>query len=296
MTRFAIAIVCRSGSVGASAHDFWIEPSTFHPAVGDRVTAALRVGQKLAGDPLPKIPPLIDRFVVRGASAERPVVGRAGADPAGIAFIAEGGTALDRISEQRRIRWRWKRRSSRTTFAMKDSSESSTHERRTVSRPRRDANVSIAARRRCSTRREPAAFDAPLGFTLELVPRKNPYAMKNAGELPLALTFRGKPIANVLVVAMSKRRSFQGRSRAHRREGPRDVAARARRILADQGRAHGSGARRCGRRLGKLVGVDHVRAAQVNRRLLASLCFARRFCLPLLAHELGLGAGRGDVS
>ena len=49
-----------------------------------------------------------------------------------------------------------------------------------------------------------AAFDAPLGFTLELVPRKNPYAMKTAGKLPLALTFRGKPIANVLVVAMNK--------------------------------------------------------------------------------------------
>ena len=56
------------------------------------MTAALRVGQKLAGDPLPNIPPLIDRFVIRGSGAdERPVVGRAGADPAGIAFIAEGG-------------------------------------------------------------------------------------------------------------------------------------------------------------------------------------------------------------
>src|SRR5206468_2944067 len=78
-------------AIGASAHDFWIEPSTFHPAIGDRVTAALRVGQKLAGDPLPNIPPLIDRFVLRGSSGERAVVGRAGADPAGIAFIAEGG-------------------------------------------------------------------------------------------------------------------------------------------------------------------------------------------------------------
>ena len=40
--------------------------------------------------------------------------------------------------------------------------------------------------------------------------------------------------------------------------------------------------------MGKLVGVDHVRAAEVSRRSLASLCFAAAFGLPLLAHELGL--------
>src|SRR6185295_17426746 len=91
MTRFAIALFAAVVAISASAHDFWIEPSTFHPAVGDRVTVALRVGQKLAGDPLPNIPPLIDRFVLRGSAGERPVVGRAGADPAGIAFIGEGG-------------------------------------------------------------------------------------------------------------------------------------------------------------------------------------------------------------
>jgi len=36
------------------------------------------------------------------------------------------------------------------------------------------------------------------------------------------------------------------------------------------------------------VGVDHVRAAEVSRRFLASLCLAAAFGLPLLAHELGL--------
>src|SRR5713226_5717567 len=76
----------------ASAHDFWIEPSTFRPAVGERVTAALRVGQKLSGDPLPRIPSLIDRFVIKGESGvEGPVVGRMGSDPAGITLISDAG-------------------------------------------------------------------------------------------------------------------------------------------------------------------------------------------------------------
>src|SRR5689334_18749037 len=44
----------------ASAHDFWIEPSTFRPSVGERVTASLRVGEDLRGDAVPRIPTLID--------------------------------------------------------------------------------------------------------------------------------------------------------------------------------------------------------------------------------------------
>ncbi len=53
-------------------------------------------------------------------------------------------------------------------------------------------------------RTTPSGFDAPLGFTLELIPRKNPYTLRAGAELPLALLFRNQPIANVLVVAMSK--------------------------------------------------------------------------------------------
>jgi hypothetical protein len=203
MTRFAITLFVASIALAASAHDFWIEPSTFHPAVGDRVTVALRVGQKLAGDPLPNIPPLIDRFLIRGSSAERPVVGRAGADPAGVAFVAEGGlhwigyqsnpypVALEGPKFEDYLRdegLEW------IIDARKRNGQSAAPGRERFYR---------CAKALLETPGD-AVLDAPLGFTLELVPRKNPYAIKTAGELPLALTFRGKPIANVMVVAMSK--------------------------------------------------------------------------------------------
>lgn len=203
MTRFRIALFVALLAVRASAHDFWIEPSNFHPAVGDRVTAALRVGQKLAGDPLPNIPPLIDRFVLHGSAAERPVVGRPGADPAGIAFIAEGGqhwigyqsnaypVALEGPKFEDYLR---DEGLERIIDARKKNGQSAAPGRERFYR---------CAKALLDTPGS-SVFDAPLGFTLELVPRKNPYAMKNSGDLPLALTFRGKPIANILVVAMSK--------------------------------------------------------------------------------------------
>jgi uncharacterized GH25 family protein len=203
MTRFAIALLVGLVAVRAAAHDFWIEPSTFHPAVGDRVTVALRVGQKLAGDPLPNIPPLIDRFVIRSFSGERPVVGRAGADPAGIAFIAEGG--LHWIGYQ----------SNPYPVALEapkfeDYLRDEGLERIVDARKKKGQSAAPGRERfyRCAKAllETPGvkAFDTPLGFTLELVPLANPYALKRARDLPLLLTFHGKPIANVMVVAMSK--------------------------------------------------------------------------------------------
>jgi uncharacterized GH25 family protein len=203
MTRFAVAAIVALVAAQASAHDFWIEPSTFHPAVGERVTAALRVGQKLAGDPLPNIPPLIDRFILRGSGAERGVVGRAGADPAGMAFIAEGGlhwigyqsnpypVALEGPKFEDYLR---DEGLERIIDARKKNGQSAAPGRERFYRCAKALLDTLGA----------ASFDVPLGFTLELVPRKNPYAMKTTGNLPLTLTFRGKPIGDVLVVAMSK--------------------------------------------------------------------------------------------
>jgi uncharacterized GH25 family protein len=71
------------------AHDFWIEPSTFHPAPGATVAVGLRVGQDFVGDPVPRSSRLIDQFVVRQGGHDQPVVGLENIDPAGW-FRADG--------------------------------------------------------------------------------------------------------------------------------------------------------------------------------------------------------------
>ncbi len=76
---------------GASlAHDFWIEPSTFHPAHGETVSIGLRVGQDYLGDPVPRASSLIERFTVRQRGREAEIDGIERADPAGF-FTADGG-------------------------------------------------------------------------------------------------------------------------------------------------------------------------------------------------------------
>jgi uncharacterized GH25 family protein len=43
-----------------------------------------------------------------------------------------------------------------------------------------------------------------LGFTLELVAERNPYALRAGEEFPVRLTYEGHPLAGALVVAMNR--------------------------------------------------------------------------------------------
>lgn len=190
----------------ALAHDVWIEPSSFRPAVGERVTVALRVGQDLRGEPMPRIPALIERFVLKGEGREIPVTGRAGGDPAGTTVVGEPG--LQWIGYQSKA---YPMTIDGPKFEAYLKEEGL--ERIIAERARKGQTAAPGRERfyRCAKSlldatgpsAKPKA-DVPLGFTLELVPGKNPYALSAGDVLPLSLTFGGKPIANVLVVAMRK--------------------------------------------------------------------------------------------
>jgi uncharacterized GH25 family protein len=47
-----------------------------------------------------------------------------------------------------------------------------------------------------------AGFDRLLGLALELVPERNPYALRSGEELPVRLLSRGRPVAGALVSAL----------------------------------------------------------------------------------------------
>lgn len=188
----------------ASAHDFWIEPSTFRPATGSTVTASLRVGEKLHGEPVPRIPAFIDRFVLRSPAGEAALPGVAGDDPAGSAIIRDGG-----------LQWIGYQSNAYPVTLEAKKFESYLREegldRIVGMRARTGQSASPGRERfyRCAKALLVAGpsgsgSSEPLGFTLELVPRANPYSRRVEGALPLTLLFRGKPIPNVLVVAINR--------------------------------------------------------------------------------------------
>jgi uncharacterized GH25 family protein len=79
----------------ANAHEFWVEPSAFNPATGDRLGIRLCVGDGFEGWSLARNTERIEQFVAAGPSGHLPVVGLDGSDPAGVVrFTAPGNYVI----------------------------------------------------------------------------------------------------------------------------------------------------------------------------------------------------------
>ncbi len=187
------------------AHDMWIVPTTFSPEPGEIVGVRLRVGQDLLGDPLPRDPALVNQFVVEDATGRKPVYGRDGADPAGLLRVAMPGLLV--------IGYR------SNPSAIELAAETFNQY---VKEEGLDAVAALRARRnetgaiahelfsRCakslvlSGSPSDAQGDRRLGFPLELVAERNPYAVRDAQDLPVRLTYENRPLAGALVVAMNR--------------------------------------------------------------------------------------------
>ena len=200
----AVAVVAVS-RVPLFAHDMWMEPTTFSPDAGQIIGVRLRVGQDLLGDPLPRNSGLVNQFVVVDAEGRKPVIGRDGSDPAGFVRAAVPGVlvigyhsnpspvelaaekfnqylkeeGLDAIAAQR---------------ARRNETGASAHE--IFSRCAKSLVLSGLP--------SDTQGDRRLGFTLELVAEKNPYALRAGQDLPVQLTYENRPLEGALVVAMNR--------------------------------------------------------------------------------------------
>ncbi|HEX2837499.1 MAG TPA: DUF4198 domain-containing protein [Phycisphaerales bacterium] len=89
-----IAAFCATAAIASLsvAHEFWIQPSSFRPAVGERVGMHLLVGDGFPGEPRPRDPTKLGKFMVVGPDGESAVPGKDGEDPAGIAVFSKAGT------------------------------------------------------------------------------------------------------------------------------------------------------------------------------------------------------------
>jgi hypothetical protein len=187
------------------AHDMWIEPGTFFPRSGQIVGVRLRVGQDLLGDPIPRDPALINQFIVADASGHNSLIGRDGADPAGFFRVPAAGflvigyrsnpSAVELDAQAFNLYL--KEEGLETVAALRaQRNETGSKVRELFSRCAKSLVLSGSP--------GDAQGDRPLGFTLELVAERNPYALRAGQDLPVRLTFENRPLAGALVVAMNR--------------------------------------------------------------------------------------------
>lgn len=200
----AAALICATaGRAALSAHDMWIEPTSF-VSQGEIVGLRLRIGQDLIGDPLPHDPALIKDFVIDDADGRRPVVGRPGADPAGLVRLASPGVAVVAYASHPS---RVEIASEKFDRYLKEEgldAVAATRARTGAHGPVHEMFSRCAKSLLSSGSGDPAAGTRPLGLALELIAEQNPYGLRSGADLPVRLLYRGRPLRGALVVALNR--------------------------------------------------------------------------------------------
>jgi len=197
-------------TVVVSAHDFWIEPSTYSARAGEAVRIHLKVGESFKGEPVARNDSSIDEFIAVGPSGPRQVTGRNGMDPAGFVRLDDPGLWL--------IGYRSKpsplelSAAAFEQYLREEGLERIIAERRTrnetMSRGRERFSRSVKSLIRVGSS-SPAGYDRVLGMTLELVPEADPHAM-SGGRLPVRLLHEGRPLQGALVIAIRRTSASDG--------------------------------------------------------------------------------------
>lgn len=183
-----------------SAHDFWIEPSSFRPAAGERVAVRLRVGEGLKGDPVPRNPGRIERFAAVGPAGETEVMGIAGSDPAGwVAPAGPGSHWLVFDSNHASVEQTGPKFDA---YLGEEGLERIRDLRKAGEGPVKEI-YSRCAKSLLRVGEGSSGYDRELGLELELVPEKDPYSLKPGEALPVRLLYRGKPLDGALVIGMA---------------------------------------------------------------------------------------------
>ena len=193
------------GGVPLLAHDMWMEPTTFSPDAGQIVGVRLRVGQDLLGDPLPRDPALVNQFVFEDAAGRKPLVGRDGADPAGFLRVATPGLlVIGYRSNPSVVELAPEKFNQYLKEEGLDGVATLRARRNETGAKARDLFARCAKSLVLSGSPSEAQGDRLLGFPLELLAERNPYALRAGQDLPVRLTYENRPLAGALVVAMNR--------------------------------------------------------------------------------------------
>jgi len=185
------------------AHDFWIEPESFRPAVGQKVPVHLYVGMDFKGDPAPYIPEWFERYVYVNAQGEKPVPGLPGDDPAGtVPITAAGLTVIGYRSTKFSVSFDTTEEFEK--YLIKEGLERNLTllNKGKPSPGKITENYSRCAKALVMNGTAATAADRVLGFRIELVAEKSPYA--GNGPVPFRLLYENRPLAGALVVAFNK--------------------------------------------------------------------------------------------
>ena len=204
----------------ATAHDFWIEPSSFWPRPGQTVAVRLRVGEQFRGDAVARPPAasmhrfvLVDAGTKAGTDAGRnadtraglTIPGRTGADPAGMFRLsAPGAYIIGFHGKPNAIELPPDKFNAYLREEGLESVLEARARRDQLTQPGREiyARCAKSLLLAGTATADGAPADRALGFPLELIAERQPALLGDGELLPVRLLLDGQPLAGALVVAL----------------------------------------------------------------------------------------------
>ena len=199
----AFVLTAALSATPAVAHDLWMEATTFRPEPGAVVGVRLRVGDHLQGEPVPRDPALLKQFFIVDSARRAPVVGRDGADPAGLFRAAPGLQIVGYASHPSPLVLTPEKFAQ---YVKEEGLEAIAAQRasQTAGRQVREVFSRSAKALVLTGPPERGQSDRVIGLPLELVAERNPYALGPHEELPVRLLYQNQPLAGALVMAVNR--------------------------------------------------------------------------------------------
>jgi uncharacterized GH25 family protein len=187
----------------ASAHDFWVQPQRFWVAPSDPVATSVQVGHggRRAAWPV-KVARVLDFRSVgpEGASDHRHRLRQGGTEVplsfplAGTYVLAMQTNHADSVLPGPRF----------NAYLEEEGLTPALELRRRTGRTQTPGRELYSRRAKALVQVGPLTgsqlhVTRPLGLTLEIVPERNPYALKTGEALPVRVVFEGEPLAGALV-------------------------------------------------------------------------------------------------
>ncbi len=205
--RLCTIIICLCSYGLFCAHEFWIWPSTFRPKPGEEVLLDLVVGENFEGELWGKRSQRalsLDLFSATDSVSLLPQAQRSDSLPIRFMCAKPGVHVLTMRSHNSYIELSG---ADFEAYLLEDGIEGIAELRRQRGQTGQSARELY---QRCAKallqagKKQDYTWGRVCGMPLEIVPLKNPYALRPGAVLPVRVLFEGKPLANVVVRSWHK--------------------------------------------------------------------------------------------
>jgi len=203
---FLFLLVCISfPRLPVVAHEFWLEPDIYHPMPSEKVSIRIRVGQFFKGPTFPYLKDSFNVFDQLQGGKSSPVRGVDGDDPAAtLAFVKTGLGVITLHNKPVSLTFdEWEKFNA---YLEKEGLKAIPQRHLQAGKPKSGIKefYARAAKLLLNVGGQGAGEDQYTGMPLELVAELNPYCLGPEEKLPVQLLFKGKPLGDIQITAISK--------------------------------------------------------------------------------------------